>query len=215
MYTPRLTPKTIKEYIEIENRQFLDEAVAEGRGVAVLTAHIGNWEWLGAGLALHGYPVASIVKSQPNSEHTKILNEYRRMAGIQVFSRGTTEILTAAKALRAGSVLGFFSDQDAGNSGVFVEFLGQMSSTPVGVAVFARKFGLPVVPAFIVRRPEGGHKIILGSPLRLIKTTNEEADIRDFTARGAKVIEKIIKQYPDEWLWFQKRWNTKWEGEQA
>jgi KDO2-lipid IV(A) lauroyltransferase len=215
MYLPLLTPANIKQYVEFENRHYLDEAVAQGKGVAILAAHIGNWEWLGAGLALSGFPVASIVKRQPNDQHTRILNEYRQNAGIQIFTRGTTELVAAAKALKQGKVLGFFTDQDGGPNGAFVNFLGKISATPVGLAVFARKLQLPVVPVFIVRRPAGGHRIIVKPPLLFTRTEDEATDILNFTAQATQVVEEFIRQHPDEWLWFQKRWNTKWAGEQA
>ncbi|MDR3592309.1 MAG: lysophospholipid acyltransferase family protein [Negativicutes bacterium] len=215
MYIPALSPARMRQYVTMENRQYLDEAVAAGKGVAVLTAHVGNWEWLGAALALFGYPVASIVKRQPNDQHTQILNEYRKMVGIEVFSRGTTELVAAAKALKQGRVLGFFSDQDAGVDGIFIDFLGKMASTPVGLAVFARRFAIPVVPVFMVRRPEGGHRIMVSPPLSFVKTADADADIHRFTAEATKIIEDVIRQHPQEWLWFQKRWNTKQAGEQA
>lgn len=215
MYLPALTPANINQYVEFENRHYLDEAVAQGKGVAILAAHVGNWEWLGAGLALSGFPVASIVKRQPNDQHTRILNEYRQQAGIEIFTRGTTELVAAAKALKKGKVLGFFTDQDAGPNGVFINFLGKMAATPIGLAVFARKLHLPVVPVFIVRRPGGGHRIIVKPPLSFTRTGDEDADILHFTALAANVVEDFIRQHPDEWLWFQKRWNTKWVGEQA
>lgn len=215
MYLPALNPANTRDYIAIENRHYLDEALAQGKGVAVLSAHLGNWEWLGAGLSMHGFPVASIVKRQPNDQHTRIINEFRQLAGIEIFSRGTTELVAAAKALKNGRILGFFSDQDAGKSGVFVEFFGQMASTPIGLAVFARRLSVPVVPAFIVRRPEGGHRIIVQPPLSFTDSGDEKADIYNFTVQATRIIEKTIRRNPDEWLWFQKRWNTKWAGEQA
>jgi len=215
MYMPTLSSARMQQYVTIENRHYLDEALAAGKGVAVLAAHVGNWEWLGAALALFGFPVASIVKRQPNDQHTQILNEYRQMVGIEVFTRGTTELVAAAKALKQGRVLGFFCDQDAGPGGIFINFLGKMASTPVGLAVFARKFDIPVIPIFMVRRPQGGHRIIVNRPLTFIKTDDSDADIYRFTAQATQVIEGVIRQYPQEWLWFQKRWNTKWAGEQA
>lgn len=214
MYLPVLTPEKVGRYITIENRHFLDEALAQGKGVAVLAAHFGNWEWLGAGLAMYGYPVASIVKRQPNDQHTRIINEFRQQAGIEIFSRGTTDLVAAAKALKQGRVLGFFSDQDAGKSGVFVEFFGKMASTPTGLAVFTRRLGVPVVPAFIYRRAEGGHRIVVSPPLPAVTGSGEEG-IYDFTVKATGIIEDTIRRHPDEWLWFQKRWNTKWAGEQA
>jgi len=215
MYLPVLTPERMSRYVEMEGRQYLEEALAKGKGVAVLAAHIGNWEWLGAALAMSGFPVASIVKKQPNDQHTKILNEYRQNAGIEIFTRGTTELVAAAKALKKGKVLGFFTDQDAGAGGVFVEFLGKMASTPRGMAVFARRLGVPVVPVFMIRRPSGGHRIIVSPPLESVRTDDEAADIYRITSQATQFIEDVIKTHPDEWLWFQKRWNTEWAGEQA
>jgi len=83
-----------------------------------------------------------------------------------------------------------------------------MSSTPAGPTIFAKKFKTPVVPVFIVRKPEGGHKVIVHQPLYYQDTGKEDEDIYRFTMETTKIIEDTIRQYPDEWLWFQKRWNT-------
>ncbi len=208
LYMPVLTPETMEQYVTIENRHYLAEAVEQGRGVVLLTSHIGNWEWLGAFLAMSSFPLAAVIKRQPNDQHTRILNEYRELAGIEIFARGTTELVSAARALKSGKVLGFLADQDAGKNGLFIEFLGKMASTPTGPTVFAKKFKAPVVPAFIVRRPGGGHKIILLESFYYEDTGNEIEDMYNMTAKMSKIIEQTIRQYPDEWLWFQKRWNT-------
>jgi KDO2-lipid IV(A) lauroyltransferase len=208
LYMPVLTPETMHQYVTIENRHYLAEAVDQGRGVVLLTAHIGNWEWLGAFLAMGGFPLAAVIKRQPNDQHTRILNEYRQLAGIEIFARGTTELVSAARALKRGKVLGFLADQDAGVNGLFIDFLGRMASTPTGPTLFAKKFNAPVVPAFIVRKPEGGHKVILLEPFYYEDTGNEEEDTYNMTTKMTKIIEHTIQQYPDEWLWFQKRWNT-------
>ena len=209
MYIPALTPEKIQNYVTIENRHYLDEAVKQGKGVILLAAHIGNWEWLGVSLAMAGFPIASVIKTQPNDEHTRILNEYREMAGIKIFTRGTTELISAARALKQGNCLGLFADQDAGPNGIFVDFLGKVAATPAGPAVFAKKFKCPVVPVFMVRKSAGGHQIILHEPLYYQDTGKVEEDHYHFTQKVNHIIEETIKQYPDEWLWFQKRWNTK------
>jgi KDO2-lipid IV(A) lauroyltransferase len=210
LYMPVLNPETMQQYATIENRHYLADAVAQGRGVVLLTAHMGNWEWLGAFLALAGFPLAAVIKRQPNDQHTRILNEYRQLVGIEIFARGTTELVSAARALKKGKILGFLADQDAGTSGLFIEFLGKMSSTPTGPTIFAKKFKAPVVPAFIVRKPEGGHRVILLEPFYYEDTGNEAEDIYNMTAKMSRIIEDTIRQYPDEWLWFQKRWNTEY-----
>lgn len=209
MYIPALTPEKMQRYVTIENRHYLDEVMKNGQGAVILTAHIGNWEWLGAALAMSGFPVASISKSQPNDQHTRILNEYRRSAGIKIFTRGTNELVIAARALKEGLFIGLLSDQDAGPDGLFVNFLGKMSSTPIGAAFFAKKFQVPVVPVFMVRNPEGRNRVVIQQPLYYQDTGNKKMDTYHFTVEGTNIIDAMIRQYPDEWLWFQKRWNTK------
>lgn len=210
LYIPALTPEKMRSYVTIENRHYLVDAEAQGRGVVMLASHMGNWEWMGAALAMDGFPVSSVIKSQPNDQHTRLLNEYRQLAGIGIFTRGTTELISAARALKQGKILGFLSDQDAGPDGLFIEFLGKMSSTPTGIAVFAKKFKTPVVPVFIVRKPEGGHRLMLHEPLYYENTGSESEDIYNFTVKLTNIIDTAVRQYPDEWLWFQKRWNTEY-----
>lgn len=215
MYMPALTPAKVQQYITIENRHYLEGALKEGKGVVLLTAHIGNWEWLGAALAMAGLPLTTVIKRQPNDQHTRILNEYREKAGIEVFARGSSELVGAAKALKKGKILGFLADQDAGASGIVLPFLGKMASTPMGPAVFAKRFKSPVVPAFIVRRPEGGHRVLLYEPFYYHDTGNEDRDIYELTLKMTQITEDVIRAYPDEWLWFQKRWNTKIENHEV
>ena len=219
LYSPALTKANIQEYVTIEDRHYLESAVGEGHGVVLLTAHFGNWEWLGATLALEGFPIASVGKRQPNDQHTRILNEYRQMAGIEMFTSGTSEMINAARAIKQGRILGLVADQDAGPAGIFVDFFGKMASTPLGPAFFAKKFKAPVVPVFLVRKPAGGHRMICFEPFYYENTGSPDEDIYRLTLQMTNVIEGIIRQYPDEWIWFQKRWNTskpeKKVGEQA
>ncbi|HWR44320.1 lysophospholipid acyltransferase family protein [Sporomusa sp.] len=205
---PALTKEKVKHYVTFENKHYLTDTLAQQKGVVFLTGHLGNWEWFGAALALEGFPVADIVKRQPNDQHTRILNEHRQMFGIEIFASGTSEILGAAKALKKGKLLAFFADQDAGNEGVFIDFLGKPAATHLGPAVFARKFKAPVVPGFIVRNPDGTHRILLQPPIYYEDTGNPDADLYNLTERMTKIIELAVKTYPDEWLWFKKRWNT-------
>ena len=215
LYIPNLNKDNIQQFVRIEHPEYLQQALAEGRGVVGLAAHISNWEWLGAAIALQGFPVTSMFKRQPNEQHTRILTEYRQMTGIETFLSGTNDIIAAARALKKGKVLGFVADQDAGPEGIFVPFLGKMASTPAGPAFFAKKFKAPIVPMFIVRCPEGGHKIVLKPAFHYQDTGNQEADMLAITTKIAQVTEDIIRQYPDNWLWFQKRWNTPYNLKEA
>ena len=208
MYMPNLTAENFEAYMEIHHMERMKAALAEGHGVVILTAHIGNWEWLSAALTFSGLPLTAIVKPQPNEQHTRLLNEFREMVGVEVFSRGTSELLGATRALKQGKCLGFLVDQDGGPGGAFIDFLGKEASTPMGAAVFSKKFLSPVVPAFILRKPDGKHKVIIGEPLRYEDHGDANKDLFDFTVRMTRIVEKLILENPSQWLWFQKRWNT-------
>ena len=211
MYTPVLKRDNIERFITIENRHYLEEVLSNGKGAVILAAHFGNWEWLGATLALIDVPLSSVIKPQPNEQHTRILNEIRQQTGMQIFNRGTSELLGISRALKQGRFVGFVADQDAGRGGLFIDFLGKMASTPLGPATFARKFKVPVIPTFIIRRPEGGHRVVIQQPFYCKDTGNEAADLRYATQQMVRITENMIRQYPDHWLWFMKRWNTKYD----
>ena len=213
MFTPKLDAQRIVQLVEIENREYLEEAVARGNGVVFLTAHIGNWEWLGAALSMTGFPMTSVIKRQPNDQHTRLLNEYRERVGIEIFARGTAELVGAAKAMKKGKILGFLADQDAGVDGVFLDFFGKPASTPLGPAVFARKFKAPVMPVFIVHKPDySGHRVLIYPPLEYENTGDEKENLRQLTLKMTQLLEEVIREHPDEWIWFQKRWNTRMDG---
>ena len=205
---PMLNEENLSEYIEIDNLERMQEALAEGHGVVVLTGHVGCWEWLSAAFTLNGIPVSAIAKPQPNIEYTRVLDDLRATIHVEIFSRGTSELIAAARALKRGRLLGFLADQDGGPGGAFIEFLGRTASTPLGPAVFSRKFKSPVVPAFILRQPSGRHKVVVGEIMRCPDTGDSDRDLHEFTVQMTAIVEKIIRENPTQWIWFQKRWNT-------
>ncbi|WP_288935250.1 lysophospholipid acyltransferase family protein [uncultured Acidaminococcus sp.] len=213
LYMPALNKENIRGLVSFDRPGVLWEALAKKHGVVMLACHMDNWEWLGAALALNGFPLSAVEKPQPNPVYSDFMNELRRGVGQEIFARGTNEILGCARAMKKGRMLGLIADQDGGYNGIFVPFFGKMASTPEGPAYFARKFKAPVVPIFIVRKPSGyGHQVIVKDPIYYEDTGNREKDDYRITLQMTQEVEKIIRQYPDNWIWFQHRWNTPWQG---
>ena len=208
LYMPKLTPENIDEYVEIENIDRIEKAIGEGHGVVVVTGHVGTWEWMSGSVALKGYPVTAIAKMQPNAEYSRALDDLRATVHVEIFTRGTSELLSAGRALKKGKILGFLADQDGGPGGAFIDFLGRTASTPMGAAVFARKFGSPVLPMFIIRQPNGRHKVVVHEIMHYEDSGNVDEDLLKLTIDITKIIENVVREYPTQWLWFQKRWNT-------
>lgn len=208
LYMPNLNEKNFSKYIEIDHLERMKAALAEGHGVVVLTGHIGTWEWLSASFTLNGLPVTAIAKLQPNAEYSRALDDLRATIHVEIFNRGTNELRAAGRALKEGKILGFLADQDAGPGGAFINFLGKTASTPMGPAVFARRFNAPVVPAFIIRKEDGRHLVKIGEVMHFEDTGDTDADLLHFTEKMTKILEQVIRENPTQWLWFQKRWNT-------
>lgn len=209
MYMPALNKENIRQLVKFDHPEILEAALAEGKGVVMLACHMDNWEWLGAGLALYGFPLSAVEKPQPNRVYSDFMNELRRGAGQEIFSRGTNEIIGCARAMKKKRMLGLIADQDGGYDGIFVPFLGKMASTPAGPAYFASKFKAPIVPIFIVRNKDGyGHQALVKEPIYYEFTEDHKADDYRVTLLMTQQVEQVIKEYPDNWLWFQHRWNT-------
>ena len=215
LYMPALNKDNIQKYVSFDRPGVLKAALSEGKGVVMLACHMDNWEWLGAALAMNGFPLSAVEKPQPNHVYSDFMNELRRNAGQEIFARGSNEIIGCARAMKKGRMLGLIADQDGGYDGIFVPFLGKMASTPAGPAYFARKFKAPIIPIFIVRNPDGyGHRAIVKDPIRYEVTGDQKADDYNVTLKMTQEVEKIIKEYPDNWLWFQHRWNTPYVPEE-
>ncbi len=208
LYMPNLNEKNLSKYIEIDHLERMRDALAEGHGVVVLTGHIGTWEWLSAAFSLNGMPVTAIAKMQPNAEYSRVLDDLRATIHVEIFNRGTNELRAAGRALKEGKILGFLADQDAGPGGAFIKFLGKTASTPMGPAVFSRRFNAPVLPAFILRKEDGRHLVKIGEPVHFEDTGDTDDDLFNFTVKMTKILEDVIRENPTQWLWFQKRWNT-------
>lgn len=216
LYMPALNKDNIRGLVKFDHPDILWEELAKGKGAVLLACHMDNWEWLGASLALYGFPLSAVEKPQPNRVYSDFMNELRKGAGQEIFSRGTSEILGCARAMKKGRFLGLIADQDGGPNGIFVPFFGKMASTPSGPAYFSRKFKAPIIPVFIIRNADYfGHKVFVKQPIYYENTGNQERDDYNITLRMTEEIEAVISEYPESWLWFQHRWNTPYNPPKA
>ena len=122
MYMPALNKDNIRGLVTFDREEVLWETLDEKKGVVMLACHLDNWEWLGAALALNGFPISAVQKPQPNRVYSDFMNELREGVGQEIFSRGTNEILGCARAMKKGRMLGLIADQDGGYDGIFVPF---------------------------------------------------------------------------------------------
>ena len=203
---PKLNKDNITQYVHIEHPEYLKEALSYGKGVVLATAHSGNWELLGASLAMYGFPLVAVVQKQTNGDMDKFINENRTRAGMHVtYKTGVREMV---RMLGEGQVIGLLMDQDAHSDGIMVDFFGRLASTPQGAAALARMKDAPIVSAFITENGDGKHEVILHPPVWVQKTSSREEDLRLMTQQLAHVTEQHIRNTPHEWFWLHNRWKS-------
>ena len=204
---PLLNRDTIQSVVKTDGLEYLEEAYAKGKGALMCTGHFGNWELLGADVALHGYPMLSIARKQNNSAMDRFINEYREIVGQKVaYNQGKEEILAMGRYLKEKHLLGILFDQDTNDTGVKIDLFGKEVITPGGPAVFSRAFGCPILPIFMHYDADGSCRAKIYPPLYAEKTKDKEKDLRQVTEKLIAILEQEIRSNPPMWFWVHDRW---------
>jgi KDO2-lipid IV(A) lauroyltransferase len=202
----------IRDLISIEGKEYLDEALARGRGALVMTGHIGSWELGGARLVAEGYPVACIYTPQRNRGGVAdfIERQQSETAGMNMISSRGFALREAFRVLRGHGVLIFLQDLDARKEGICVPFLGIPASTATGIVKMYEKFGAPVVPMVAVRGPDGYHHAIRAQGILSDLPDEDGEPFGTNMAKSLRMCNNIlggwVETYPDQWMWLTDRW---------
>ena len=201
---PKLNPQNVREWISMEGEEHLKEAFAEERGIIIATGHHGNWEWLGAGLALYGYPTVAVMTPQHNKAANQIIMDLR--GGAQMILAMRADVRDMVRHLKAKRGVGLLMDQYAPQSTIRAEFFGRETQCQPGAAVLARMQKAPIVPIFIHRLPNGRHHITVHPMMHIDEAKGKEDAQIEITRELMKIIEDHIRKYPAEWFWLHDRW---------
>ena len=210
----RYTPENTRHCLRTEGLQHYLAARAKGKGVLIVTGHLGAWELSSFYHSLMGYPMGMVIRRLDNRRLDSFVNAMRCLHGNRVlhkddFARG---LLTA---MRQGETVGILMDTNmTPPQGEFVQFFGRSACTASGLARVALKTGAAVLPGFMLWEPnEGRYVLHFGPQLALPRTNDHPADILAATQLCTAAIESWIRRYPDQWLWIHRRWKTRPAGQ--
>lgn len=204
---PLLNRDNIGQNVTVEGLEYLEAAYAQGKGVIMATGHYGNWELLGATVALHGYPMLSITRKQNNGYMDKAINEFRQMVGQQVtYNRGGHGLLAISRMLKEKKLLGVLYDQDTNDDGVEIDLFGKRSIIPLGPAALSRIYGSPILPIFLHNNDDWTCTAKIYPPLYTPKTKNKQEDFYQVTRQLVTILEQEIIAHPEMWFWVHDRW---------
>jgi Kdo2-lipid IVA lauroyltransferase/acyltransferase len=210
----RYTPENTRDWIRTEGLEHYQAAQARGKGVLVVTGHMGAWELSSFYHSLMGYPMDMVIRRLDNRRLDALVNGIRCLHGNRVFPKDNFA-RCLLRAMRAGQTVGILMDTNmTPPQGVFVDFFGRKACTASGLARVALKTGAAVLPGFMLwEASEQRYVLHFGPELVFERSADEENDILAATQLCTQAIESWIRRYPDQWLWIHRRWKTRPAGE--
>jgi len=204
----RLDPKDYQKYFNGRGISNFKTAYEKRKGILILTAHMGNWELLPITTAIIPLPLNILFRPLDFLPLDQFFIRLRSRFGAKMLSTAHS-MRKVLGILQKGEVIAMLMDQNVDwYEGVFVNFFGRRACTNKGLALLARKTEAPVVPVFLIRK-ESGFIVEIGEEVPLIKTGDKTKDIEANTQQYNKIIEDIIRRYPDQWFWVHQRWKTR------
>jgi Kdo2-lipid IVA lauroyltransferase/acyltransferase len=205
---PRIGGERVKPWIRYEGYEHFEQALARGKGVLFATAHLGNWELSAFAHALLSAPMQVVVRPLDNPLIDRLVARRRALSGNRLIEKKEFARPILA-ALRRNQAVGVLIDQNAAaENGVFVNFFGVPACAATGFARLAARSGAAVIPGFALWSAEEGRYV-----LRFYPPVEMTGDAEKDTAALHKVLENVIREYPDQWLWIHRRWKTRPAGE--
>jgi KDO2-lipid IV(A) lauroyltransferase len=211
---PKYTRERIEQIVILDGFEHFDLARRRGKGVLFLTGHMSAWELAPFAQALYGHALHFLVRPIANKRVDALINGYRCRTGNQPIEKNRSA-RTILKVLAEGGTVGVLADHNTDiEESVFVDFFGVPASTTSGLARIALRTDAAVVPGFLAwDANRGKYRLRFEAPVELARTSNEESDVIENTARFTRVIEDFIREHPAQWLWVHKRWKTRPLGE--
>ena len=213
-----LVPKVDKSFIDDLITQGADHpfsvCVATDAPIIAVTAHMGAWEIMAgilgeAATATHRSQPQIVVRTNKNENINELIFKLRGGRGAQILSHRNA-VFGVLRSLKKKGVTAFLVDHNTKRKeAIFTDFLGEIAAVNSGPAFLALRGKAVVVPAFLVRNEEGGYKFIVEEPLNTVdlEGTREEK-IQQITRFYTDAVERVVRQYPEQWFWMHKRWKT-------
>lgn len=206
---PKLRIDYYHQYARVEGWNHLEEGLRKGKGIIALTFHFGNWEIPALGASFFGYPIVALAQRIHNPWIDQYVKSTREAAGVTILSkRNVSE--KVINRLREGKIVAIFVDQrERKKSRVMVDFFGEKAPATPSPVVFSLRTGAPMIPLFNIRENKSHHHVIIGAPLVPETTGDMERDLETNTQAYTKILENMVRKYPDQYFWLHNRWGRK------
>jgi len=212
----KLDTEYIKRNIKVENIGYLNEALSQGKGIIIVSAHIGNWELGAAVIALLGYPLWVVALPHKYSKVNNFFNFQRESKGVKVIPLGKA-VKQSLVVLKENKILALVGDIDFAGKGIVLDLFGRPTIFPQGPAALSIKTGAAIVPGFMLRNDDDSFTFKFEKPLAPAPPMPADAEFKDsalmeFTKKYKIILEDYILKYHDQWYMFRKFWKSETKG---
>ena len=203
---PWLSKNEMEKMIQCENAHFIKEKHDEGKGVILLSAHFGNWEYIALSVSLQiGIPFYVVIKPQRNPYVTRWLEEVRTKWINKVIQSGIS-IRQVYKEILNKNIVAMVADQRGPSDGLKLDFMGRQALFFTGPAVLAVKTGAPVLYGIPVRQKDYSYRAKIVEISKENLPEDEKGKVTEITIRLKEHLEGFIREFPEQWFWMHKRW---------
>lgn len=205
-----MSPSRIRERVErVEGMQHFDDAYRAGKGIVVVTGHIGCWELMPAYFVSIGYPVSVVARRMKSERLNAKLVAMRSSVGVSSLDRDENP-RRMLETLRRGEILGVLIDQHTSVAGVYVPFFDRPAYTPTAAAKMALATGATILPMGTFMARNGRHVVHVAPPIPVDRAlrgaASKDAVVRALTTECSLAVERLIRLDPTQWVWFHHRW---------
>jgi lauroyl/myristoyl acyltransferase len=201
---PRLDRARFDAIVRVEGWDHFLCAQRLGKGVIFGSAHLGPVALVGQIMMHRGYTL-TLPAEKTDSEFMHAVNRARQAQGLVLVPMDSA--LGIGRVIRDGGVLGILADRAITGVGERVEFFGRPALLPSAQVALALRTGAALVPAFAWRE-KGLLFARIEAPLQLVSTGDRAADVRAGVRRFAAVLERYIKEHPEQWTVFEPAWES-------
>jgi len=206
LYLPKIRRPELEAAVYCPNKDLIEAKFREEKGVILLSAHFGNWEYVAASVALQlNLPFSVVVKPQRNPYVSDWMNNVRTRWNNDIVSLGLS-IRKIYQTLKEKKIVAMVADQRGPQESIKVEFFGRKVSVHVGPVVLALKTGAPILCGIPVRQKDFSYALVMHEISKDNLPEDDEEKIVELSQRHTSYLESFIREHPEQWLWMHKRW---------
>jgi KDO2-lipid IV(A) lauroyltransferase len=202
---PNMPPAEVARRARVQGWEHVDRALQAGKGVILVTGHLGLWDYAPS-LAAARYPGRVYVVAEPftSPRVDRLIQAQREAKGVMVIPMACVRQMV--RVLRDNCILGVLVDRPTHGDGVAVDFFGRRTMVPAGVATLAALTGAALLPFYLIHRGDGGYEGRILPPIWPPSSGDRAADVQRVTQRIFSVLERIIARRPQNWYMFRDMW---------